>query len=258
MSTEPEESLAGGWVNQVVKIGDTVHRSTGAWTHAIHALLRHLEARGFDAAPRVLGFDEQGREVLTYIDGECPDEPWVPELRTDEGLRAVTRLLRNYHDAIADFVPPPDIVWRIGAVPLNPGEIVQHGDFAPWNIVWRAGRPVAVIDWDFAMPGTALFEVANLAWTAVPLRGEDRLAAVGFTAKPDLRARLRLISETYGSFTPTEIVDAVFEVGRTDNERTLERAGLGLHPWVRFLENGDPERTAAEMAWLAEYRASLV
>ena len=36
-------------------------------------VLRHLEAAGFDGAPRLLGIDEHGREVLTYIDGKTID-----------------------------------------------------------------------------------------------------------------------------------------------------------------------------------------
>jgi hypothetical protein len=36
----------------------------------VHALLRHLEDVGFDDAPRALGFDNQGREMLTYLPGD--------------------------------------------------------------------------------------------------------------------------------------------------------------------------------------------
>ena len=61
-----------------MRVGDTVRRATGPWTPAVHALLRHLESVGFDAAPRVLGVDERGREVLTYLEGETigDDDPW--------------------------------------------------------------------------------------------------------------------------------------------------------------------------------------
>jgi len=32
----------------------------------VHSPLRQFEDVGFEGAPRVLGFDDQGREVLTY------------------------------------------------------------------------------------------------------------------------------------------------------------------------------------------------
>jgi hypothetical protein len=62
--TEAEHLLAGN-VSTVVRIGDTARRTTGPWTPAVHALLRYLEVMGFEGAPRVLGIDEQGREMLT-------------------------------------------------------------------------------------------------------------------------------------------------------------------------------------------------
>ena len=58
-------------LTEVERVGDTMRRSTGPWTPAVHALLRHLEAVGFEGAPRVLGSDDQGREVLTFIEGDA-------------------------------------------------------------------------------------------------------------------------------------------------------------------------------------------
>ena len=40
------------------------------------ALLDHLERVGFSGAPRYLGSDERGREVLSYIPGEAPIVPY--------------------------------------------------------------------------------------------------------------------------------------------------------------------------------------
>jgi hypothetical protein len=76
---EPDEvTLGGGWEGGPVRVGDTVRRRTGRWTPAVHALLRHLEAVGFNAAPKVLGVDGQGREVVTYIESESGVYP-LPE-----------------------------------------------------------------------------------------------------------------------------------------------------------------------------------
>ena len=66
---QAEVVLHGGNTNTVVRVGDTVRRTAGAWTPTVHALLRHLEATGFDAAPRALGLDAQRREMLTFIEG---------------------------------------------------------------------------------------------------------------------------------------------------------------------------------------------
>ena len=53
-----EIPLADGSMTTVVRVGDTVRRPVGRWTPAVHSLLRHLEAVGFEGAPRVLGFDD--------------------------------------------------------------------------------------------------------------------------------------------------------------------------------------------------------
>ena len=62
-----EEPLHGGDVTTVVKVGDTVRRETGPWSAAVHALLQHFERVGFDGAPRFLGIDERGREILANM-----------------------------------------------------------------------------------------------------------------------------------------------------------------------------------------------
>ena len=100
--------LRGGAVNpSVVRIGDTVRRTPSEATPAVHDLLHHLETKGFDGAPRALGFDEDGREVLTFIDGHVSlDDAWPDVLREDSGLVAVVHLLMRFHDAIADYAPP--------------------------------------------------------------------------------------------------------------------------------------------------------
>ena len=85
----------GGNTSTVVRVGDTVRRNAGPWTPAVHALLRHLERVGFTGSPRALGMDERGREVLSYLEGECGEYPLAPHWVTDEALVAVG------HDAAA-------------------------------------------------------------------------------------------------------------------------------------------------------------
>lgn len=136
-----------------------MRRPVAPWTPAVHELLRHLEAVGFDRAPRVLGFYEQGREVLTFLEGESGASGWGKVI-DDRGLVAFAHLLRDYHDAVAEFRPPADSVWssRVGG-PVG-DEVVCPGDFGPWNTVWQGDRPVGIIDWDHARPAPRLHDVA--------------------------------------------------------------------------------------------------
>ncbi|MEO3796453.1 hypothetical protein ABGB14_40175 [Nonomuraea sp. B10E15] len=65
----------------------------------VHALLRHLEEAGFAGAPRFLGIDAAGREVLTFVPGEVAGRPRPEWIADEERLASVGRLVRAYDDA---------------------------------------------------------------------------------------------------------------------------------------------------------------
>jgi len=104
-----EVLLEGGTANRgrVVRIGDTVRRPLRATSAATHALLRHLADAGFAGAPRVLGVDDDGREVLSYVRGTAVTPPCPLWALTDEALVSVAVLLRDYHRAVSTFDPAP-------------------------------------------------------------------------------------------------------------------------------------------------------
>lgn len=207
-----EQRLGGGRsTTGVVRIGETVRRPTGAWTPTIHAFLRHLRASGFRAAPEVLGIDDQGREILSYIPGETwgdhidPDEPktdlvtqrtWPDATRSESALAEIGRLYADLHRAARDFRPTAP-VWREYELPTHDGEIVCHGDAGPWNVVYRDGLPVALIDWDGAQPQLPINDLASIAWHFVPLGPDDFLRACGFAEPFDTGRRLRVLCDAY-------------------------------------------------------------
>jgi hypothetical protein len=91
-----EFPLTGGRITKgVVRIGNTVVRPTNPASGAVASLLRHLEKRGFEGAPRYLGTDEHGREVFSYIPGNVPLK-W--QFFSDETIGIAARLLRAFHE----------------------------------------------------------------------------------------------------------------------------------------------------------------
>ncbi|MGH3166144.1 MAG: aminoglycoside phosphotransferase family protein, partial [Trebonia sp.] len=103
---QAEIPLAGGDVTEgVVRVGDTVRRPVGPHSPLVRALLSHLESAGFEGAPRFLGIDGSGREVLTYIEGEVAGRPRPPWIADEARLASVGRLVRAYDDASASFTP---------------------------------------------------------------------------------------------------------------------------------------------------------
>ena len=128
---EPEVPLPGGVANRglVVRVGDTVRRPLRSTSPAAHALLRHLEDVGFAGAPRFLGVDEQGREVLSHVPGSAVLPPYPAWALTDEALVSVAELLRAYHAAVAGFDPSP-YPW-----PTSPPASFRGAPSVTWTIV---------------------------------------------------------------------------------------------------------------------------
>lgn len=200
-----------------VRVAGTVRRAGGPWTPTIHSLLNHVNAAGVAGVPRPLGVDEQGDEVLSFIEGEtvytarrADQQGWPDWAFADELLIQTAQWLANYHRAVATF-RPADAHWRSGARRLDHDEIVCHNDLRPSNIVvagvngmsTRASKPrlVGVLDWDFAGPGRPLWELELVAWNWIPLWDIDSIA--------ETCRRLKLLADAYRHFSPLEILAAV-------------------------------------------------
>ncbi len=204
-----EQRLAGGRNLGATRVGDTVRRQAAAQTPAVAALLRHLQAVGFTRAPRWVGIDESGREVLTYLPGLTTGStrPWPAWARSDNALVQVGEWLRDYHAAARSFDPPADPHWFGGRDELGPGEVVIHHDAAPYNVIWAptpspgdpdAGQLVGFVDWDLAHPADPLQDLAFVAYSWVPFTARDIAAGDGFDPDTDRLARLRLLLDAYG------------------------------------------------------------
>ena len=188
--------LAGGTTNvgRVTRVGDTVRRPRRPTSESTEALLDHLEQVGFDGAPRYLGSDERGREVLSYIPGEAPIAPTPVWAFTDATLVSVAKLLRRYHDAASSF-DPRGYNWPHPLPARFKQGLVSHNDPNLDNVVFDGGRAVALIDFDLASPGSAAWDLACAARLWVPLR-DQRDAPAG----PDRSlARLALFADAYGA-----------------------------------------------------------
>lgn len=252
MTEVSERPLPGGNIGGAVRAGDTVRRSTGPWTPAVHALLRHLESAGFAESPRVLGLDERDREVLTFIEGETVGDtwPWPSWTRDDDLLVQAGQLLRRYHEAVSSFRPEGNLRWRFASGSLPPGQIVCHNDAGVHNVVVRGGRIVGLIDWDVAGPDEPSADLAFAAWSWVPLHDPSLLPAHGWTEPPDQHRRLRLLLDAYGLDDRTGFAAAIPRRIRTSVERMEGGADTG-DPGLQCLREAgyldDMRRTIAHL-----------
>lgn len=182
-----ESSLpAGRTAIGVVRMGNTVRRPMGPHASFTHAVLKLLEQKEFSYAPRFLGIDEQGREILSFMEGEVPhgNHNW-----TDMELKKIVRMIKEFHDVTE------------GTELAGEKEVVCHNDLAPWNVVLDKDEPVAFIDYDDAAPGSRVDDLGYFMWTFIKL-GED--------ISIDLQVeRMKMLCETYGIRGGARLIDAI-------------------------------------------------
>ena len=244
-----------GVINRVTRIGDTIRRPTNRWTPAVHSLLRHVEKSGLPEVPRVMGTDDCGREILSFLSGEVACRPWPDVLLGDDGLTQIGAFLRRYHCVVEDYVPPEGTEWHVPELTWQPGQTIRHGDLGPWNTVWDNGNLTGVIDWDFAEPGEPLDDVAQFAWH--PLRGDVFWLETGFKSEPDVRARLLALCASCGA-DPATVIDCLLRLQAVEVRRIESLGGNGVAPWRSFKERGDAEHIQAESKWLEDNRGRVL
>jgi hypothetical protein len=238
-----EEPLPGGGVGGAVRVGETVRRSTGPWTPAVHALLDHLRDR-LPHVPRVHGLDEQGREILDYLPGHIVDID--TERLTERQIAAVVGWTRALHEAVAGFAHPGP--WRY--FPVEGATLIGHNDIAPYNVCFDGDDLAGVFDWDLAGPTTPLYELAFIAWNCVPLWRDigDDLAA----------RRLIVIAHTYGGFTAAEILLAVPPRIQVMLDGIPVAAAAGDEGMANLMANGEPERSLRSLADLVSRTPAIL
>ena len=230
-SPEAEVPLAGGWVTAgVVRVGETVRRPLKPNADFVHRLLEDLDVAGFDAAPRLFGIDEAGREILSFVPGEVPSDcralVW-----TDAQLEAAAKLLRRFHDATA------------GTDLAGGFEVVCHNDFGPWNLVWVDDVPLAIIDFDLAAPGARLDDLGYAAWKHLNLGLVDLPSA-------EQQRRLGVLAAAYGAPVDEALVAAI-DRAQARMERLLERVD-------RAPDSAGRRQLKGERAWLRANRRALL
>ncbi|MGW1746523.1 phosphotransferase family protein [Streptomyces sp. NPDC002092] len=209
-----------------MRVADTVRRPSTGSSAFVGALLTHLERYGFTGAPRYLGTDEKGRDMLSYLPGCVPSRfrRW-----TDPQVAAAGTLLRKLHEATR------------GSDLTGTAPVVCHHDPGPNNVVFGShdDLPAAFIDFDTAAPGDPLEDLGYMAWTWCVSSRPDRGPVSGQAAQ------VRLLADSYGlapQSRPT-LFDAM-----------LDRQTRNARWWRDQLDRPGPhrvgeDRIAAGIAW---------
>jgi Ser/Thr protein kinase RdoA (MazF antagonist) len=174
----------------VLRVGDRVRHPSQPWSASVQALLAHLRDAGFTEAPQPFGVTPDGDEVA-FIPGVGGDDACLL-VDSDSAVAAVGDLLRRYHEAVAGWRPRASVSWFDGSAGTGSSTssdtgsrlgdtLVCHGDVGPWNLVWRDGRIVGLIDWEHAHVSTRTSDIAyalqesTRSWSINPLPPSHRL-----------------------------------------------------------------------------------
>jgi aminoglycoside phosphotransferase len=207
----------------------------------VHDLLHHLAVAGVDGVPHVLGMDDDGREVLTYLPGRTisPDS----EVPADDVLTGAAAWLRRFHDAVRNYDPGPQI-WRQGSAALEPGWVICHNDTGCYNWIVDRNGFAGMIDWDQAGPGDPLDDLAFLCWSGA---GLYRSAPAQLDHAVAAR-RVRLAAEAYGGVEPSQLLDAVADRMSRAAARIAAGIARGDPGMLALRASGEPARTRERVA----------
>jgi len=255
-----EELLHGGVANAgaVVRQGSHVLRPSNRHSASIHRALSALRSTGFLGASNPVGIEAEGRERLEFIDGDVPLPPFPEWARSDEALASVALLMRGMHDASTaiDLTAGP---WSEEMADPHGGPVLCHNDVCLENVVFRDGRAIALLDFDFAAPGRRVFDVASFARMCVPVDDETNASRLGWSAQ-DLPSRLRLVADAYGleavdRLDLLEILGRAIEMGGQFVRRRVEAGEPGF---VRMWEEmGGEERFDRRRRWWSGERPNF-
>ncbi len=220
MPHDNEQHLAGGNLTQVTRSGETILRTTGFWSPSVHRLLQHVRAEGFTQAPIFWGHHEDGREILSFVPGSCPED--YPFMTTVEQYRhvitSIARLLRQYHDATASFVVQPQDRWLLRYPGTLDAEVICHNDIAPYNVTFVDGHPYGLIDFDTACPAPRIWDIAYALYRFVPLSAATfdpkRQTYRHYVREQEAPLRQELVERffaAYGCQRPVDVFDIVIQ-----------------------------------------------
>jgi len=257
-----EEVLTGGNVSNVYRWGNTVRRELKSDSHKFHRLLKHLEIKGFTYAPKFLGIDEKGREVLSFIEGEAGNYPLKKYMWSDDVLIEIGKMLRLYHDSVSDF--SFDDSWKSIDNTPKPFEILCHNDFAIYNIVFNDERPIGIIDFDVAAPGPRLWDIAYTLYTCVPLsrfylsETGEKIYYNSSQHAQHIKQRVKLFFDSYGEEAEEDYLEMVLLRVKGLCKTIIRKAREGDIAFQKMIDEGHLEHYQNDIKFIREHRKEWI
>lgn len=164
------EKLSGGNLTSVLRYNETVLREQKPWSPTIHRVLLHLEKLGYEYSPKFLGIDDSGKEILSFVPGECAQD--YPITNDHHGqllvIQKVARMMRRFHDATLSFERSEKDTWMLSYKGPLEKEVICHNDIAPYNMTFINNVPHGMIDFDTCCPAPRIWDIVYALYRFVP------------------------------------------------------------------------------------------
>ena len=243
---------------RVFRDGESVVRPPGPHDEAVTALLRALAGARFPA-PVPVGATANGSRVFRWIEGDVGVPPFPGWVMTDAALASAGRLLRAYHQIVAEVQLPAGLDWSEEMADPEGGPIICHNDVCPENVVYRHGEAVALLDFDFAAPGRPLWDLAQMTRMWSPLRPPE-LVVEGMRGLDPFH-RLGILATAYGldAADCDRFVEMIIESRRHAAQFVRRRLAAGESAFVRaWAPLGGEEALDSIQAWFSENRDAML
>ncbi|MCL2189019.1 MAG: aminoglycoside phosphotransferase family protein [Defluviitaleaceae bacterium] len=246
-------TLVGGSMNQVEKIGDTIHKTSKGHI-MVREYLQFLETEDFAGVPRFMGVDLQGREMFSYLPGKTMGADYPhdhPVLHSDQTICDMARFMRKLHDVSVGFLPRArEAGWQSPYFPNGTHETICHGDAAIWNFAFENDQLSGLFDFDQAYPGTRMWDLASTVAMAVYPFYYNYDPAID---AEKAQRQTALFFEAYGMPCPAEFMDIVIDrIQRDFCEDTAARAAAGDKECIAMLQRGDFDHYMKFIAFIQE------
>jgi hypothetical protein len=255
------KKLSGGNLTSVYRQNETVLREQKSWSSTIHRILLHLEKVGYTNSPRFIGIDESGKEILSFVQGECKVDYPITNDSNEQLLiiKKVAEMMRKYHDATLSFEITEKDNWMFTYKGPLEKEVICHNDIAPYNVTFVHNIPYGLIDFDTCCPAPRIWDIVYALYRFVPFSKKlydiEKQTYRNYDVYRDRNFRknsIRVFFDEYGMKCPHDLFEQMIARLQALSDLIYNEAKNGNSAFSKMIEEGHCDLYLEEVEFIRE------
>ncbi|WP_459476970.1 phosphotransferase [Clostridium saccharoperbutylacetonicum] len=256
------KKLSGGNSTSVYKQNETVLREQKTWSSTIHRVLLHLEKVEYTNSPRFIGFDDMGREILSFVPGECKaNYPFTNDKNEQLSIiKKVAEIMRKYHDATLSFERTDIDSWMFSYKGDLEKEVICHNDIAPYNMTFVNNMPYGLIDFDTCCPAPRIWDIVYALYRFAPfskkIYDDEKQEYRNYDVDGDKEFRKKSIMvffDAYGMECPDDLFVQMTARLQALADLIYNESQNGNSAFKKMLEEGHRDLYLSEIEFIKEH-----